>query len=257
MTTTTTTTVRLVIAITVAVLSFSTLSLAERRQFLVLCDLHYDPAYPQFPPHSCSHPEASPLGKFGCDSPKSLILSALDEAKRRLPNPDFVLLLGDSVRHEVPDGNATGWSIEIMADVTQWLEARFPNATVPHILEGRNISDIIDTIGNNDVQPDYDLPVVANSSALASLATSWQSMLEAQEAADLRRGGYFVRHLQPVSIISINTIVYSAQHTPTDNRVPDPFDQFAWLERQLKNLSDANGSAYIVGHIPPVMDTCE
>ncbi|KAF4325502.1 hypothetical protein G195_000874, partial [Phytophthora kernoviae 00238/432] len=44
-------------------------------------------------------------------------------------------------------------------------------------------------------------------------------------------------------------------HTPDTTNIPDPFDQFAWLNETLLGLRNSGKFAYVVGHIPPIIDS--
>jgi sphingomyelin phosphodiesterase acid-like 3 len=44
------------------------------------------------------------------------------------------------------------------------------------------------------------------------------------------------------------------KHSPDTTNETDPFDQFAWLNATLFGLRNGGKFAYIVGHIPPIID---
>ncbi|GMF21986.1 unnamed protein product [Phytophthora fragariaefolia] len=44
-------------------------------------------------------------------------------------------------------------------------------------------------------------------------------------------------------------------HLPDTSRQPDPFGQFAWLDKILAELQSAGKFAYIAGHIAPIVDS--
>jgi len=83
--------------------------------FLWLSDIHFDPYYSSsraFAPSynkdnaNCDTEDAPILGRYGCDSPISLVRAALEHAvnltSARTPSsPAFVIVSGDSVRHGV------------------------------------------------------------------------------------------------------------------------------------------------------------
>lgn len=117
--------------------------------------------------------------------------------------------------------------------------------------------EIMNSIGNNDVQPDYDLVPEANSTALRLLADSWVGELTPGEYAEMVAGGFYARDVVPgrLTVLSLNTIIYSAKHVPDSTGLADPFGQFAWLEQQLTNASDTGRAVYVMGHIPPVLES--
>merc|ERR1712232_400959 len=50
--------------------------------------------------------------------------------------------------------------------------------------------------------------------------------------------------------------IYSVWHTPASSHLPeDPFEQMAWLRQRLEAASAEGRSVWIVGHIPPGMET--
>ncbi|GFR28023.1 acid sphingomyelinase-like phosphodiesterase 3b, partial [Trichonephila clavata] len=63
--------------------------------------------------------------------------------------------------------------------------------------------------------------------------------------------GYFSRLVKPgLRIISVNTILWYIPNNLTSD-VPDPGNQFQWLEAVLKNSSQSLEKVYIIGHVPP------
>ncbi|GFS93572.1 acid sphingomyelinase-like phosphodiesterase 3a, partial [Nephila pilipes] len=63
--------------------------------------------------------------------------------------------------------------------------------------------------------------------------------------------GYFSHLVKPgLRIISINTILWYSPNNLTSD-IPDPGNQFQWLEEVLKNSSRSSEKVYIVGHVPP------
>jgi len=166
--------------------------------FLWLSDIHYDPHYGssraytnQYSPVSCGaadgDDDAPPIGKHGCDSPQSLIRSTLDRAARAMDevdgsgsdqSPSFILITGDCLRHGVDelfsssedrqndsltaDGTATTaeeamkrGGAAILRELTVIVQEYFPN------------TQIVFSIGNNDVVPDYYLNFLDTDSAEA------------------------------------------------------------------------------------------
>ena len=59
-----------------------------------------------------------------------------------------------------------------------------------------------------------------------------------------------------LTLISINTVPYSSKCTPAPScGGSDPYGQFAWLRLQLDVVRASGRHAYLVGHIPPVLDS--
>ena len=148
---------------------------------------------------------------------------------------------------DMPDPANT--SQAIVANITSMISDAFPNVSM-------HTHSIAETLGNNDVLPDYYLPVEPDSPALDRLPAAWQDTLYPDEVATVLLGGYFSRELMPgLLLLSINTIVYSLNHEPDTRTVLDPFDQFAWMRDTLTGARASGQAAYIIGHIPPVVDS--
>lgn len=76
-----------------------------------------------------------------------------------------------------------------------------------------------------------------------------------KEAHNYSYGGAFSTEIGGLQIITINTIIYSVKHKPGIPMGKDPFGQFAWLESQLEIAKARGRPAWIVGHIPPGIET--
>jgi len=127
-------------------------------------------------------------------------------------------------------------------------------------------------LGNNDLPGEYELtvtsmdpcfpnedssPPAATNAWLESTATKFRSLfVNDMEASVFACGGYLNRLAIPkLSIISLNTVVFSLSLTPTISPNDDPFGQFEWLEAQLKEARLSGNKVYITGHIPPVLQS--
>ena len=214
-----------------------------------MSDIHYDPYFGT--PKAFATPTTTTcanatVAQYGCDSPWSLIQSAmLDVASR---NPSFVIVTGDYTRHamdQVSDSESDA-QLPIIRNVTMELQANLSPGTT-----------ILPVLGNNDVLPDYYLDVVAmdrNSSQLKWLGDTLLDLqvISEDEATLFRYGGFYARTIGQIRIVCLNTVVYSVYHTP---KVPDfnsdPYGQFTWLQREL----ESNENVYIVGHIPPTISS--
>eukprot|EP00586_Coscinodiscus_wailesii_P016713 CAMPEP_0172503882 /NCGR_PEP_ID=MMETSP1066-20121228/173345_1 /TAXON_ID=671091 /ORGANISM="Coscinodiscus wailesii, Strain CCMP2513" /LENGTH=131 /DNA_ID=CAMNT_0013279809 /DNA_START=83 /DNA_END=475 /DNA_ORIENTATION=- len=124
--------------------------------FIWISDLHFDSHYgTPLAYHSssggtstCGTSDNPTIGIYGCDSPLALLISTLSYAANTLPDPDFVLVTGDTLRHggeNLP--NAMDEVYSGTHDVAGYLREYFPEVMILY------------TIGNNDVLPDYHLEV--------------------------------------------------------------------------------------------------
>lgn len=217
------------------------------------------------------------LGRHNCDSPEALVNWTLMKAHEILPDPDFILITGDYVRHntDLLFGNGEEERIEFILNtidrIGELVRAFFPSTATHHAVEpfyedAESDIWVVNVLGNNDLDGDYMLPIPTNETEspwLARVAPSFFSSLQENESVSFRRGGYFVQEVVPgLHIISLNTVIYSPHHRPSNVTLDDPFGQFNWLETTLLNFqtevySDIVSNflgVYLVGHIPPTID---
>jgi hypothetical protein len=231
---------------------------------LLLSDIHYDPYYGTFQA-ACNRalcgPGAPPLGTYGCDAPLLLVNQTIAAAKSLYPNPDFIVFSGDIARHDMVDlPNGHEVMNTIIRDVGALLDLYFPNVSrfgSPAV----ESHAIVFSIGNNDVLPSYELVLNASNGStpmLKQIADAWANELSQDEYIQLARGGFFQREIVPgIVLLSLNTLLYSVLLKPSPSASPDPGFQFAWLTEALSNVRTQRKKAIIVGHIPPVLDSCE
>jgi sphingomyelin phosphodiesterase acid-like 3 len=235
---------------------------SSRGSFLWLSDLHFDPWYGTEGAfrHGTDNPcrqkrthdgtDEYLYGQFGCDAPELLIQDALHHARRILQNPDFVVVTGNLCRHgndqlEHPMVETQA----ILSNVSEWLVSTFPNTS------------ILPSIGNNDVTPDYYLDS-HNATALLTMVTNGLEPLFTtnNEREAMLQGGYFARNVtDKITVLSLNTVLYSTSHQPEydvnddDDDDDDPLGQFQWLEEQLSLARSNHRVVYVMGHIPPTV----
>lgn len=295
--------------------------------FLWLSDIHFDPHYStskafqssSYKNAECKSDDAIPMGKYGCDSTRRLVQSALEYAvnitSARSPSkPAFVIVSGDSIRHgvnqlcnkgdfleggEARSNNATtaGMAVEEAANSPYHVAAmnaagEILNDAVSMIKDAFPETEIIISVGNNDIVPDYYLRLQDESAplgksnltpevsgmvgvlfnALSNNAedatatkleeepivlqeTPTNSILTASDGWTYLRGGYYSRtvHNGSLTILSLNTILYSGYFSPTPQNDDDPGWQFSWMTQVLSNCRENGSQAIIVGHIPPAV----
>jgi sphingomyelin phosphodiesterase acid-like 3 len=229
-------------------------SKSSRGSFLWLSDLHLDPWYgtdgafhhgtDDDNDNPCRQKGTDVYGQSGCDAPELLIHDALYQARRVLEHPDFVIVTGDSCRHGNDQLEHPMEETEAMlSNVSEWLVSTFPNTS------------ILPSIGNNDVTPDYYLDS-DNATALLTMVTNGlDSLLTTNDEREaMVHGGYFARPVtDTMTVLSLNTIIYSTSHQPDQSYVDDPLGQFQWLEEQLSQARSNHRVVYILGHIPPTV----
>lgn len=256
--------------------------------FIWLTDIHYDPFYGQsaslgseigrlhpldsYMPSKCQqHAECdksdSTFGMKGCDSPFSLVQACISAAADAVPKPDFVLVSGDFDHHRCndvynADNDTAVQSLQnSMSEVVNLLRVEYPKPT-----------PIIPTLGNNDVIPDYGLDVKDAHKVLLNKASetfinlflpSWSSTFDndtIEMKSTFREGGYYANKIiSPkasqvgLTILVLNTVIYSKNHSPDQTNITDPYQQFQWLDKSLASAKDNNCKVYIMGHIPPTI----
>eukprot|EP00049_Salpingoeca_infusionum_P010377 m.176637 g.176637 ORF g.176637 m.176637 type:complete len:536 (-) comp14630_c0_seq1:2138-3745(-) len=245
------------IVVTVATVMAVLLTCAHGGEFIWLSDLHFDPYYgtEQAFAHTtlCTSSKASPFGSYGCDSPWALIEATLDKAAAIGEKSNFVLVTGDSARHDndlIP--NPFDALEMMMANISHALNERFQASM--HLAPFESHMQLIASIlGNNDVIPDYYLDPSNALTLFQLVVEAFGDELSVSERQTMLAGGYFSRQVtEKVVLVSLNTVIYSLYHKPKTN-TEDPFQQFAWLATTLSNIAKQRQVAYIVGHIPPVL----
>jgi sphingomyelin phosphodiesterase acid-like 3 len=117
--------------------------------------------------------------------------------------------------------------------------------------------------------------------ALSLIADAWSDSLSKSDLETFKRKGYLQYNLDDkLVVLTLNTVPYSVRlrcfdlcpdeadwlkmsaaiaiqpsHSPDTTDKPDPFGQFEWLQSTLTTLKKKGKYAYIVGHIPPMIDS--
>lgn len=252
-------------------------------RFIALGDLHFDPfsgltkagfaelmgaPLSEWP----SRLEHQPSPAYGSDSPWSLIRGCLDDARARLPDPDWVFIAGDVLAHEwadhydriaprsrVDDPAAfdafTSRVVQFLADQ---LHERFPKAP------------ILPVPGNDDSECG-DYQVTPRGRFLAACAETWTPLAIRSADGDRRRivfrktaarGGYYTAslpHLPRHRLIALNTVFFAPQYS---NACGDPTEtpareEFRWLESMLTAAERADETVWLLMHLPPGIDSFE
>ena len=281
-------------------------SSASEKYFLWFSDIHYDPYYATKDAVRaayntkavCNSTSVPSVGSIGCDSPKALIDSALEYASEIAASPSFIILSGDSIRHGVDmlyassnhEGNESrvGNEVEMAAKSEYHIDAMekagdIINELASIFAEAFPDVEIIVSLGNNDVVPDYYLQLQQCDTSTKAMTPEdsgmlgiiynallgntqgqssdniqvgeqrkGQSLLSAEDSTYLK-GGYYSRVLPDgLTVLSINTVLYSTIFGPEPLNADDPGGQFAWMRNMLINIRErGNSQAIIVGHIPP------
>jgi sphingomyelin phosphodiesterase acid-like 3 len=223
--------------------------------FLWLSDIHLDPFYshPQavaFVNPLCAEESSNktfPYGHVGCDSPPALLHETLRHAQQSIQDKgdiDFVVVTGDLCRHgnDMLKNPVTSTQ-NILMKVIEAIQVIAPDA------------HIIASVGNNDFTPDYYIDVEKrdNNTLLNMVTDAFQSIfISSAEESSFRSGAYLARNVsENLTVISLNTVMYSSNHAPEQTHIDDPLGQFEWLTNQLQLARATGRRVYIVGHVPP------
>mmetsp|Transcript_4365 Transcript_4365/g.9616 ORF Transcript_4365/g.9616 Transcript_4365/m.9616 type:complete len:671 (+) Transcript_4365:85-2097(+) len=233
-----------------------------------ISDIHVDPLYgiPSTPSGSACvayssskvFPESAtannPYGIIGCDPPPSLWDSALEAVRKvsRKFDPDALIFTGDFVRH-VPD--YTENPIETVSDLI--------GRAADEISEKFKVlgpsAKLVGTLGNDDNPRNYQLNVTNTPS------NPWFRRVggELREAGTMpytreeayKMGGYYATEFHNILVLNIQTVTYSMFFAGENPDEDDPFGQFHWLEQQLTTASEKGQKVWIIGHVPPGIET--
>jgi len=259
--------------------------------FIWFSDIHYDPFYGQskifastdddppvqrlhrldsYPssqdPQDARCADATTLaGTEGCDSPFSLVRDSISAAIAEVPNPEFVLISGDFCYHRDYTPVKTVAVGYMLSEVANLMREGYPRPT-----------PILPALGNNDFVQDYTIDVEDESSALLKTASdAFQDLFPPSSSSSSNfnnkivptflKGGYYAKNIivpnqnqsgsnqLGLTIIVLNTVIYSVQHQPTQTHILDPYGQFEWLNKQLLSARAEGIRIYIMGHIPPTV----
>lgn len=282
----------------------------DKKYFLWFSDVHYDPYYATKDAFRasyntqvvCNTTSAPSIGNIGCDAPKTLVESALKYASEIAASPSFIILSGDSSRHGVDmlyanDGQFNEGAesraddeVEMAAKAEYHVDAMkkvgdIMNELATMFAEAFPDVEIIISLGNNDVVPDYYLQlqdepapqgnlsgksedsgmlgIIYNALSIeyessdnfkVGLKRSSRSLLSSDDKATYLRGGYYSRVFSGLTVLSINTVLYSSLYEPKPLNAHDPGLQFTWMRKMLTTTREnGHSQAIIVGHIPPAV----
>ena len=227
--------------------------------FFVLTDIHLDLGYsPDYNTTARCHsvgvagknltivpaPDVAESGRVGCDSPITLLESALEKMREVDDNPGFVLVTGDVIGHDTYklllangtyDKSYTSQLVRsTFSQVTASLNSYFPT------------TQILFALGNNDGYGDYQLP----SSPLTSYLYSLWAPLNPTLPPDFTTNSYYSC---TVSVIGQKLIVLSTNFFGISVTAPKtaPIEQLLWLENELKTAVETGQRVVIAMHIPP------
>lgn len=225
--------------------------------FLWLTDAHADPYYTstdrQCIKKQISQLEHYPFGVTGCDPPPALLHSVFEGAAgwlRTHADASFVLFTGDFVRHGLSRMQGPGANVtDIVRNVSALAKMYFPDLPM-----------VFGTLGNDDSSCDY-CENITTSSAVnkwfwnIGRAISDAGCMTNATLQTYKYGGFFDTTVGDLTILSISTVIYSIYHIPASQLEDDPFGQLAWLTEKLIQAVQRGRRVWIIGHIPPGIET--
>jgi sphingomyelin phosphodiesterase acid-like 3 len=226
--------------------------------FVVLSDIHFDPLYdpalvPQLQAADARQwqrifesSKVTGLSAYGADTNYPLLKSALSSLRCRTPEPDFVLISGDFLRHKFPQDPAL--ARKTLEFLTLRLQATFPGIPVLPSL-GNNDSDC----GDYTMQP--------GGPFLADLAGIWRPLLGSEAGTwgrSFPAGGYYsVPHptVPKVRLVALNTVLFSPKYQNCGSAPADPGqDELDWLAGVLKQAAANGEKVWLLYHVPQGID---
>lgn len=137
-------------------------------------------------------------------------------------------------------------------------------------------TQIIVSLGNNDVVPDYYLELKEESTPLGNTTlsvedagmlgvlfdalssnlttnTKSRSLLTPDDEWTFLRGGFYSRalHNEKLILLSLNTVLYASYFAPEPIKATDPGNQFQWMRKMLAYSRERHCQVIIIGHVPP------
>ncbi|MFL6245360.1 MAG: metallophosphoesterase [Thermoanaerobaculia bacterium] len=243
---------------------------ARAEKFLSVSDIHFNPFADPAIVTKLEAADASQWGAilasstvtafstYGSDLNDPLFRSAVDEMRKQLPSPAFVLISGDFLAHGfeksyqqyATDKSQTAYTAFVKktnAYVASMLREAYPGAR------------IYPTLGNNDSDCG-DYAVAPDGAFLKDFRDVW-SPIVASRSFDRRfpTGGYYhadVPSLNNVRIIALNANFFSTNYkNPCGTPGPDAgVRELQWLDAELDLARSEGRKVWLLLHIPPGMD---
>ncbi len=245
-------------------------------KFLIASDIHFNPmadaalvlklqaAEPSQWESILQHTSPDTFSPYGQDTNWWLLQSALNEMRKTLPHPAFVMFTGDLLAHQFPQKylHAThdedpehyrAFVLKTVEFLALELSKRFPG------------TKILVTPGNDD-EDCGDYTVQAGGTFLSDTASVARGLAQGDDSftRDWKAlGSYNVPHpaISGVRILALNTVffsnLYHAASFANGCAVVSSTaasDLFEWLQSTLAAARQANQKVWLMFHIPPGID---
>lgn len=229
-------------------------SVSEEKSFIWLSDIHYDELFggeesaggDQCRNLDGLNPSQS-MPPLGCECNLGLMNEILrhasdSDSQSTTTKPSMVIVSGDLCRHDMGlvKQNPYGRFLSTITTTSRAIRSYFSH-DIP----------IIFTSGNNDVYPDYTLDL----GVLGDVESQLQEPFGPNTLGAL---GYVDYDVFPdLTILSLNTNMFSLKLTMDAEaaKVLDPEKQWKWVESQLKRCRNLSRNVWILGHIPPTIQS--
>ncbi|HEX4757963.1 MAG TPA: metallophosphoesterase [Terracidiphilus sp.] len=200
----------------------------------------------------------------GVDTPFALLRSSLQAMRRQQPDAKFMVVSGDLIAHAftcryaaafpgAPSGDYEAFVEKTLSFVMGELRAEFPGMPVYAAL-GNN-----DT-GCGDYQLDGGSDFLAKSGKI--IAEGLPPSEQQQAIKDFAAGGYYsVTMAEPMKdtrLIVVNDLFLSPKYRTCTGHKGDSAAiaaQMSWLKQELQQAQLSRQRVWVVGHIPPGIDS--
>ena len=223
-------------------------------QVVLTSDWHYDALYGSEGAAGGGHcrlTSASTLGSRGCDSPLSLLQSAVDDMRTVVENANFTVFTGDWLRHDM-DQQPQLVPSSIAEVGTLLAELSSQPIIAPTVFPD---------LGNNDYVPDYYFNITdsVTTSTMRDFTDLLANVSVFESVADresFRRCGFYRHKVRNnLLLIVLNPLVWSTSLLPVESIAgSDPCGQFQFLNQSLSNAAASSVKVILSGHIPPQVD---
>nr|XP_018905001.1 PREDICTED: acid sphingomyelinase-like phosphodiesterase 3b [Bemisia tabaci]XP_018905002.1 PREDICTED: acid sphingomyelinase-like phosphodiesterase 3b [Bemisia tabaci]XP_018905003.1 PREDICTED: acid sphingomyelinase-like phosphodiesterase 3b [Bemisia tabaci]XP_018905004.1 PREDICTED: acid sphingomyelinase-like phosphodiesterase 3b [Bemisia tabaci]XP_018905005.1 PREDICTED: acid sphingomyelinase-like phosphodiesterase 3b [Bemisia tabaci] len=216
--------------------------------FWQISDIHYDLKYEKHGDikRDCWRNELSGgrgrhmaglYGHFDCDSPWSLVISAVMSMKAKHGDDiEFIIWTGDGLSKHI-----VGQSIDVEAlqNLTQLLRFTFKSQFIFPVL------------GHDDPGARTN-----EKQALAKVANLWSHWLPSEALQTFYKGGYYTieQKKHKLRIVALNTNLYTTTRHQRNSHDDDPAGQWNWLKTVLATSQLKKETVYIMGHMGPGVD---
>lgn len=251
---------------------------AKLGEFLLISDIHFDPfhdpsVFEKLDTQPVEHWETilessqnKQFSQYGQDTNYSLLRSTLDDAVKRIPDPDFILYPGDSlahnwhkkydalskVSHQIDPTAFRKFKTKATQFVARAFARRWPN------------TPILATLGNNDSYCG-DYRIEPQGPFLSMFADAWAPLLEhgislpafRRSFSNLSLYDMRIPTLRHQRIIAIDNVYWSTFYDNAcgvTTQTP-ALDQLAWLEKALRDSQAADEKVWLLLHVPLGIDS--